>query len=187
MLNFNKFSERVSCRYRAQKSQEKNNRTCMRLSLSNRSPRGTAVAAIISWAGTDDRGDLSPPPAARGRPAPDAAATALFFGRWRPLKHLQDLGSTDFPPPPPPRFFSPYDRKDGYHPPPPHPLRWWVVGVEGVRVAAGDPPTSHRLPPTSKPSRWMRCDNEANPVIRSNPLARQTSAGDNWHPCAAPS
>jgi hypothetical protein len=62
------------------------------ISQAARSARGTAVAAIISWAGTDNLGDLAAPepiapPAARGRAAPDAAATELFFGRWWPLKH----------------------------------------------------------------------------------------------------
>jgi len=62
------------------------------ISQAARSARGTAVAAIISWAGTDDRGDLSPmkpitPPPARCRSAPDAAATAGFVGRWRSLEH----------------------------------------------------------------------------------------------------
>jgi hypothetical protein len=62
------------------------------ISQAARSARGTAVAAIISWAGTDDCGDLSPPepippPAARGRAAADPAATAGFIGRWWSLEH----------------------------------------------------------------------------------------------------
>ncbi len=66
------------------------------ISQAARSARGTAVAAIISWAGTDDRGDLPamkpiPPPAARGRSAADATAVAGFF--WcvsrRALEHLR--------------------------------------------------------------------------------------------------
>jgi hypothetical protein len=70
------------------------NRPATSIRQAARSACGTAVAAIISWAGTDDRGDLSPmkpitPPPARGRAAPDAAAVAGFVGGWRSLEHLR--------------------------------------------------------------------------------------------------